>query len=210
MGSARSRATSDGLEIVVRGEAGVDRIDARTGSQTEVERADTRTRLAECALALFLEKGFAATSVREIATEAGVTIPALYYHFGSKDGLLGSLVEGLVIDGETAIASLDGSADPGEALASYYDAVTAHLQVFRLVMVDPSVRSHDEAGHRLADQGSRFLALLVGDSPSRSELIRAHCALGAIRRPLRTNDVDMVADRDQILASAVAAFGASP
>ena len=37
--------------------------------------------------ALFAERGFDATSVREIAEAAGVTKPTLYYHFGSKQGL---------------------------------------------------------------------------------------------------------------------------
>ena len=41
---------------------------------------------------LFAERGYAATSVREIAEAVGVTKPTLYYHFGSKDGLFTALV----------------------------------------------------------------------------------------------------------------------
>lgn len=172
--------------------------------------SDTRSRLANEALTLFLQQGFAATSVREIAAAAEVTIPALYYHFESKDGLLGSLVEQLIIDGETVIADLTMSEvdDPIKALAAYYDVVTQHLPVFRLVMTDPSVRSHEAAGHRLAKQGDRFLGLLIGETPDRADLIRANAALGAIRRPLRIEDIDTTRDRQQILASANAAFHA--
>lgn len=48
----------------------------------------TRRRLLEAAVQIFDRKGYAAASVREIADAAGVTKPVLYYHFGSKEGLL--------------------------------------------------------------------------------------------------------------------------
>lgn len=47
-----------------------------------------RTRLLNAAVRVFDRKGYAGASVREIAEMAGVTKPALYYHFGSKEGLL--------------------------------------------------------------------------------------------------------------------------
>lgn len=174
-------------------------------------RSDTRHVIAEVALRLFLEQGFAATSVREIATEAGVTIPTLYYHFGSKDGLLGALVEPLVVDGEDVLEDLAGRTGarlPSRALASYYDVVTGHLDVFRLVMADPSVRSHEIAGHRLAEQGVRFVSLLTRGSDRREDQVRANAALGALRRPLRLAEIDVEADRAQILASSRAALAA--
>jgi AcrR family transcriptional regulator len=48
---------------------------------------ETRTALASAALRLFGDKGFKATSTREIAAEAGVNIAMIAYHFGGKDGL---------------------------------------------------------------------------------------------------------------------------
>jgi TetR/AcrR family transcriptional regulator len=47
-----------------------------------------RTRLLNAAVRVFDRKGYAAASVREVAEMAGVTKPAVYYHFGSKEGLL--------------------------------------------------------------------------------------------------------------------------
>lgn len=47
-----------------------------------------RTRLLNAAVHVFDRKGYASASVREIAELAGVTKPALYYHFGSKEGVL--------------------------------------------------------------------------------------------------------------------------
>jgi AcrR family transcriptional regulator len=45
------------------------------------------------ALALFSERGLAATSIRDIADESGYTNPALYKHFASKDELALHLFE---------------------------------------------------------------------------------------------------------------------
>lgn len=53
----------------------------------------TRARLLRAAVAVFDRKGYAAASVREIVEMAGVTKPALYYHFGSKDGVLMAVLE---------------------------------------------------------------------------------------------------------------------
>jgi TetR/AcrR family transcriptional regulator len=47
-----------------------------------------RTRLLNAAVRVFDRKGYSAASVREIAEMAGVTKPVVYYHFGSKEGLL--------------------------------------------------------------------------------------------------------------------------
>lgn len=52
-----------------------------------------RTRLLNAAVRVFDRKGYAAASVREVAELAGVTKPALYYHFGSKEGLLLAILE---------------------------------------------------------------------------------------------------------------------
>ena len=49
-----------------------------------VDRVNRRDQILETASRLFLEQGYSATSVRNIADEVGVTEAALYYHF--KDG----------------------------------------------------------------------------------------------------------------------------
>ncbi len=51
------------------------------------EADGTRTALVGAALHLFGLKGFDATTTREIATQAGVNIAAIAYHFGGKEGL---------------------------------------------------------------------------------------------------------------------------
>ena len=50
----------------------------------DAEAAGTRERILEVALDLFIRKGYAATSMREIAQPLGISKAALYYHFPSK------------------------------------------------------------------------------------------------------------------------------
>jgi AcrR family transcriptional regulator len=166
-------------------------------------------------LGLFLERGYRGTSVRDIADAIGVTVPALYYHFKSKDGLLAAIVEPFADDGEALMATLAATRLPRQAfaeaaLAGYYDVLAAHLDVFRFVSADLAVRSHDVAGHRLAAQAARFLQLLAGSRPTRHQRLCATAAMGAIRRPLRAADADPARDRPHVLAAAIAAYGAPP
>ena len=51
-----------------------------------------RTRLLNEALRLFATRGYNAVGVEEIVSSAGVTKPTLYHHFGSKQGLLETLL----------------------------------------------------------------------------------------------------------------------
>lgn len=54
---------------------------------------DTRSSVMAEAAKLFATRGYDAVSVREIVQAAGVTKPALYYHFGSKEGVARALLE---------------------------------------------------------------------------------------------------------------------
>ncbi|MCD2191776.1 TetR/AcrR family transcriptional regulator [Actinomycetospora endophytica] len=51
----------------------------------------TRGAVLEAARRLFIERGFDGTSMRDIAAAVEVTNSALYYHFPSKEALLGAL-----------------------------------------------------------------------------------------------------------------------
>lgn len=53
----------------------------------EAPPRDVRSRLLLAAAELFARKGYAATPVGEVVAAAGVTKPALYYYFRSKEGL---------------------------------------------------------------------------------------------------------------------------
>ena len=60
---------------------------ARKSKQKESGNGPVRQRLLEGAAELFTQKGYAATTVREIVAAAGVTKPVLYYYFRNKEGI---------------------------------------------------------------------------------------------------------------------------
>src|SRR6476660_9653960 len=49
---------------------------------------DTRDRIYNAALALFRERGFDATTMRDIASAAGMSLGAAYHYFPSKEALV--------------------------------------------------------------------------------------------------------------------------
>ena len=53
----------------------------------------TKQKILDTSERLFAQKGFAATSMRQIISKAGVNLAAIHYHFGSKEELLDELVE---------------------------------------------------------------------------------------------------------------------
>lgn len=58
----------------------------------DARRTDTRERILATAAHLFGEKGFAETSIRDVADALDVTKAALYYHFASKDEIYQEIV----------------------------------------------------------------------------------------------------------------------
>jgi TetR/AcrR family acrAB operon transcriptional repressor len=61
--------------------------------RTKEEAALTRARLLKTALAVFSAKGYAATTLDDVARAAKVTRGAIYWHFNSKADLYNTLVE---------------------------------------------------------------------------------------------------------------------
>src|ERR1039458_6895788 len=80
--------------------------------------ASTRERLVEAAGHVFAERGYHATTVREIVKRSGANIAAVNYHFGGKLGLYTEVLQQLVRAARVnAIHSaLDQNAPPEETL----------------------------------------------------------------------------------------------
>ena len=51
---------------------------------------ETRARIVDVALTLFRERGFETTTIRDIATRAGLSLGAAYYYFKSKEAIVGA------------------------------------------------------------------------------------------------------------------------
>ena len=81
----------------------------------------TSQRIEEAALDLFYERGFKATTMREIALACGLTAGALYNHFSSKDELLSQIMTRVHVDLERTLEEATASAgeDPRHQLTAY-------------------------------------------------------------------------------------------
>ncbi len=63
-----------------------------TATWRETQKANRRARLLESAAALFAERGFAAVTTVELGEAVGMSGPALYKHFASKEAILAELL----------------------------------------------------------------------------------------------------------------------
>ena len=66
---------------------------------------ENRMLLLQCAKELFYAKGYDAVGVQEIVEKAGLTKPTLYYYFGSKIGILQTLIETKFEELRTSVAA---------------------------------------------------------------------------------------------------------
>ncbi|OJX94294.1 MAG: TetR family transcriptional regulator [Micrococcales bacterium 73-15] len=85
--------------------------------------AQTREAITTAARALFLERGYDATTMRAVAQRAGVSLGNAYYYFASKDHLVQEFYGELQLDHAAAAeAALDGVRGLGERLALAWEA----------------------------------------------------------------------------------------
>jgi AcrR family transcriptional regulator len=163
---------------------------------------DTRERIKGVALQLFHDQGCEKTSLREIAELLGVTKAALYYHFRTKDDLIGDLAAPYV-DGFTALLAEAGAreADPTRYLVEgYLDLLLAQRPMIRWLRTDLSARAHPSIGPRLLELGERLNLMLGGRDMSFDEQVRVTAALGALGAAVsQFPDAESGALRDPLL-----------
>lgn len=85
--------------------------------RSDSKRERTRAKIRDVAIESFVERGYADTTMREIATRAGVSVGNAYYHFPSKSHLVQELY--IRVQQEHASAArplLEASTDPVERL----------------------------------------------------------------------------------------------
>jgi TetR/AcrR family transcriptional regulator, cholesterol catabolism regulator len=155
-----------------------------TAAALRPSRSDNRlSSLLDAAARLFADKGYVATSMRDIAHECGMLPGSLYYHFAAKEDLLVAVyergVEELLANVRMAIAK---ESEPWSRLRA---ACTAHLQTvlrhsdYAQVLIRVLPNDVAPAAMRLAelrDEYEKQFSALVGELP---------LADGADRKALR-------------------------
>ena len=109
---------------------------------------ETRQSLILTALQLFGEKGFEATTTREIAAAAGANIGSISYHFGGKEGLHAACAEFIVATMRSVIgATFDIDAPDAETKLDR-DEARRRLSQLSGIMIDFLTARPEAAAHR--------------------------------------------------------------
>ena len=86
-------------------------------NSTPPSDASRREELLRAAAHLFVEKGFEATTTRDIANAVGMRSGSPFYHFRSKQDLLkAAMADGLETGYRRLLAAIEGSDDPAQQL----------------------------------------------------------------------------------------------
>ncbi|MEV8631668.1 TetR/AcrR family transcriptional regulator [Streptosporangium sp. NPDC051023] len=142
--------------------------------------SDTKTRIQAVARELFLEQGVQNTSLKQISDRLGITKPALYYHFQSREDLVRSIIQPLVDGLEAFVAEREAGEDGRRLLEDYFDLVWRHREVLVMVLHAPAALVELDLMDRMWEWRKRLTVLLLGPDPSAAARIRATVALGGM------------------------------
>jgi len=159
------------------------RTDERGGPQT-------RKRISDIATALFLERGFDAVTVAEVARAAGVSSVTVFNHFARKEDLL-----------------FDREEDAVELLRS---AIRDRGDLTVLESLQQAALHLFEAQHALAAVDSRSVPFFRTVAESPTLIARVRVITAELQRTLATElDRDQSFERDGTLAAALVIAGYS-
>lgn len=173
--------------------------------------SETAERIRAAALELIGLKGVHQVSLREIAERVGITKPALYYHFGSREDLVRSLVQPLIDEVEETLASFGPGMDARELLGAYFDVMYRHRHVTAMIMRDPSILALVDLAAAVGQWRQRIVTMLVGPAPSLTALTRAQMAIGGLGDcTIVMPDVPADALREAVLDAALDTLSPGP
>ncbi|MFD1375627.1 TetR/AcrR family transcriptional regulator [Micrococcus antarcticus] len=99
----------------------------RTTEQNEALRSATRAAVETAAVRVFAHRGFAATNMRQIAVEAGISTGSIYRHYASKEGLFDELIDQASHGLEAVAVQLSTEGDPLSMIRSFTEVYVADL-----------------------------------------------------------------------------------
>lgn len=148
----------------------------------------TPERILAAAGALFGEHGYRATSMQAIAEQVGITKPALYYHFSSKEEILHRLTLPLLDAYETALNAAEAAEHPDEvrwrAIEGFVDVGLAHRKTLLMLVRDMSLLVQAPVAERFRAIMALANTLVSGPGAGLEERVRAAQAVAALTDPL--------------------------
>ncbi|HZU48149.1 MAG TPA: TetR/AcrR family transcriptional regulator [Mycobacterium sp.] len=173
-------------------------------------RSDTRERIQAVARELFSRQGVQRTSLQDIAERLGITKPALYYHFSSREDLVRSIIQPLIDEGERFIADREnrGDTDVRELLEGYFDYHYRHRGDLVLVVTELTTLAELGLIDKLLAWRDRLGRLVFGPKPTLAQSTRAVIAFGGLQDCcLQFPDTPYNELRTAVVEGALAALG---
>ncbi|MER7369281.1 TetR/AcrR family transcriptional regulator [Nonomuraea wenchangensis] len=81
--------------------------DVKRTSKRAQKAQETRRRMLAAALELFVQDGYGATNLQDVAARAGVAVQTIYFVFGNKRALLKGLVDVTIAGDDEPVATMD-------------------------------------------------------------------------------------------------------
>jgi AcrR family transcriptional regulator len=145
--------------------------------------SDTKQRIQAVARELFAQKGVQKTSLQEIADRLGITKPALYYHFGSREDLVRSIVQPLIDAGQEFLERQERASalEARALLEGFFDFHYEHRADLLLVLSEMSTLAELGLIDIVLTWRARLTHLLFGQEPTLQQATRAVMALGGMQ-----------------------------
>lgn len=148
--------------------------------------SDTRLRIQGIARELFSQKGVQRTSLQDIADRLGITKPALYYHFRSREDLVRSIIQPLIDEGERFVSEHERRrkslrAAPRELLEGYFDFHFKHRADLLVVVAELTTLADLGLIDRMLAWRERLTKLVFGGKPTLEQSTRAVIAFGGLQ-----------------------------
>jgi AcrR family transcriptional regulator len=144
---------------------------------------DTRSAILNKAAKLFSEKGYAGTSMSDLAEELGLSKAAIYHHFQGKASLLQNLMDSTFKDLENLIAQTESlpvnEVDLHKVLGKFAEITFAHREIIRLVLsqLPAEMKAQGPERHRCM---IRLQKLFAGKNPTQESKMRARAGIAVI------------------------------
>ncbi len=179
----------------------------------ERKKAATRQKIADAALRLFLERGYDAVGIRDVAAEADVAVTTLFSHFASKEALVFEQDENF----EQRLTQAVTGRAPHEplipALRREIHALVRHCTadgaapIWRMVDESPALREYEES-MRLRHAESLATAITADpDLPATTTACRTIARFVIDAYSLAREAADPEAAVDEIFQMIEAAWG---
>ncbi|WP_405700754.1 TetR/AcrR family transcriptional regulator [Streptomyces sp. NBC_01383] len=146
----------------------------------ERKKAATRQKIADAALRLFLERGYEAVGIRDVAAEADVAVTTLFSHFASKESLVFEQDD----DFEQRLTQAVTGRAPHEplipALRREIQALVRHCTadsaapIWRMIDESPALREYEES---MWLRHAESLATAIAADPDLSQTTTASRAI---------------------------------